>query len=161
MPQSSWVESQGFTAGPNGWQVGTRVELGVGGQFVPEVCCWYSEPPLADAGGAIFGESPAIWVAELYATPFDLFVSDSKDQSVVSQLLPDRVIGLRLSTVDDDDDDERGFLDAIYYLPPLDLIRGFAADTFADGLLMPAGARQGGSVVRADSWGRIRASLAY
>ena len=161
---SLWEKNQSFTSHPHSGQYEPHVDLG----WVPTVnrkwCCWFSEPPLADAGGTVFGESPAVWVTEKFVTPFDLLAMDSRDETDFSVLVPGAVIGFRIMILDDDDQGQvlpNDLTDEWFAFPP-DGRRGEqdieGPDRWADGLLVAA-SQPVESVVKRDSWGRIKVSL--
>ena len=128
----------------------------VSGEFGPE---WYLEPPYADGGGAVFGENPFISVTEFYVTPFRRFDHVSEGESEILELQPELVIGLALFVFDNDS--KPGDRQGLYLLPTTAYFGISDADTWADGLLLDgSGDGHGsGSVVEADVWGRIKASL--
>ena len=115
------------------------------------------------------GEAPVIWVIELYVTPFDHGGEpwDSPEGSVVSDLVAGQFIGFSIGVQDFDRGAEGDFDRTGWVLEPIDShggafddIEDYAADTFLDGLLLPAGgAEPGDSAVESVSWGRIKASL--
>ncbi len=128
---------------------------------------WTTLPPYAESGGGVAGETPVIWVIELYVTPFDRWGETWADPagSAVSRFAAGKVIGFTMVVFD-------------YDLPPYDSewtnwapevqqsdgiyttfqnIRFMRADTFLDGLLLPS--ETDGSAVESISWGRIKASL--
>ena len=119
---------------------------------------WYLEPPYADGGGGLIGESPVISVTEFYVTPFSALVNKSPDDSVIVELTSGAVVGLAMSVrdVDQGPGDRQGW----YQLPELEPFDIRFAHLWVDGLLLDGnGAGSGGSVVEAGSWGRIKASL--
>ena len=95
-------------------------------------------------------------MTEMYVTPFDRLVPDSREETVTSGLLPDQIIGLRIS-VNDHDDGRKFAPDGIFAIPVPDQNQERGPDQFADGLLVPVGGS--GSAVESVSWGRIKASL--
>ena len=121
-----------------------------------EECCWFSEPPFADVGTAIYGENPTVWMTEMYVTPFDRLVPDSRGDTVISELRPDGIIGLRV-TVTDQDDGRKFAPDGVFFIPVFDSNFAQGPDQFADGLLVPVGGVA--SAVESVSWGRIKVSL--
>ena len=119
---------------------------------------WASSPPYSDGGGGVFNESPIIWVIEFLVTPFDVFGwdEDSPDGSIASTLEAGEVIGLAIEVHDNDDfrvkERTRFALSGVLW---------WQDDLLLDGLLLGAGEiLDDGSVVEADSWARIKASLA-
>ena len=119
---------------------------------------WASSPPYCDGGGGVFNESPIIWIIEFLVTPFDVFGwdEDSPDGSIASTLEAGEVIGLSIEVLDYDG---LGVKDlTIFALSGVHWLQG---DLLLDGLLLGAGETlDDGSVVEADSWARIKASLA-
>ena len=119
---------------------------------------WPNEPPFSLGGGAVAGENPFVSITEFYVTPFDLFVYNSPEESVESELYAGKTIGFRLFVFDR----APGFYWVIYELQsdsPWEL-----DGEFNDGILLGADDLSGqdagdGSVVRADSWARIKASF--
>ena len=118
---------------------------------------WVNRPPYADGGGAVFGESPTIWVVEFYVTAFDPLIAQDVDESIMADLASGDVIGLNIWIVDEDH--ENGFR----YSASQELDddgNWLQADGFVDALLIGATDRPtDGSAVMSDSWGRIKASL--
>ena len=116
---------------------------------------WFRLPPNAEGGGAVFSENPTISVTEFYVTPFDLFVWDSAEESVVSDLVRGRVIGLAISVPDRDEDEAKP---SVYY--HLGDIASPLSDNFADFLLLgPSGEIPDDSAVESITWGRIKAQF--
>ena len=124
------------------------------------LCCpqesgvWMANQPYSDGGGGALSENPTIWVVEFLITPFDHILWDDPDGSIASTLEAGEVIGLTFSVTDTDFPQS----DITYYT-----LTGTAwwEDKAADGLLLGAGEIfDDGSVVIADSWARIKASLA-
>ena len=149
-------ETQKFIAAPYGLFPDQPVWV-----FVPTVyaesCCWFGEPPFADAGGGVIGESPSVWVTEMYVTPFDLFDPGSEDETVISAMLPSRVVGFQVGITDAD---EKLNTEGLFFFPPVDDVAPQGPDYFADALLVGAdGSMEEESAVHANSWGRIKASL--
>ena len=127
---------------------------------------WWSHPPYADGGGSVTGENPLFWVVEFYATPFDMLIRQEPENSVVSDLFPGKTIGFQLEVWDFDDSESRR-LD--YDAADLFILGDFSgltlydwgadADAWLDGILIGDEAGDPGSVVKTDSWARIKASL--
>ena len=150
------------TNGPNLDDIDTRA-LGSG------AFSWRTQPPYGDSGGSVAGETPVIWVIELYVTPCDQGGGtwDSAEGSVVSNLATGQVIGFSIGVQDFDPGAEGDFDRTGWVLEPSDSddgafddIEDYVADNFLDGLLLPAGgAEPGDSAVESVSWGRIKASL--
>lgn len=120
---------------------------------------WPVLPPFGDGGGSVWGENPVFWVVEFYVTPFARFDYEDQQASDTFELVPGAVVGFHLTVIDQDAGGWEG--DAHYALPvdaPDSIIESlWNADIFVDGLLVGF---QEESAVRADSWGRIKASLA-
>ena len=117
---------------------------------------WMDHPPYADGGVGFFGENPILWSVEFYITPFDALIWDDPDGSMVSKLEVGMVIGIDLWAFDRDTSSSE--FDS-YALGSGYIALG-DADEFVDGLLLGAGGDiPDDSVVRSDSWGRIKASL--
>ena len=117
---------------------------------------WWSYPPYGNGGGAIRGENPVIWTVEFYVTPFDMLLRKEPENSIVSDLGAQKIVGFQIHVGDFDDPDEGK---EFYFLGDEKDFPG-DADTWMDGLLIGSGAGvSDGSVVRTDSWGRIKASL--
>ena len=126
-----------------------------------ESVVWPIEPPFSVGGGAVAGENPTVSVTEFYVTPFDLFVYTSLEESVESELYAGKTIGFRLYV--SDVEPKPIMYQAIYDLQS-DPSSGPYME-FSDGLLLGADDMRGqdvgdGSVVRGDSWARIKASFA-
>ena len=156
--ESKWVSVQTYAGGPFGylWNTETTKDrpdyCNIGNQ---EATCWFSLPPFADAGGATYGANPAIWIVEMYVTPIDRLDPHDVDNTVISELVPEKIIGFTISILDDDSN-SRGS-DATFAIPPIPDYGG-GPDYFADGLLIPVGGTAE-SAVQSVSWGRIKASL--
>ena len=126
---------------------------------------WFYAPPYAEGGGTSFGENPTFSVTEFYVTPYDLFVSTSADDSVVSDLSPGKIVGFLIMVLDTDTD--TGEIKSIHVLGREGIEFnevGFphweSAENFADGLLVGSGGSPpGGTAVESVSWARIKASL--
>ena len=121
---------------------------------------WPMEPPFSLGGGAVAGENPFVSITEFYVTPFDLFVSTSPEESVESELYAGKTIGFRLYVMDIDS--APGFRVTIYNLQSDPFVE--LNPEFNDGILLGADDLSGqaaddGSVVKAESWGRIKASF--
>ena len=99
--KSLWQGVQLFSGGPFSYL--RKPAVNMLSTVPPEECCWFSEAPFADVGGAAYGENPTVWVTEMYVTPFDRLVPESRDETVISKLRPDGLIGLRVTVFDDDD----------------------------------------------------------
>ena len=123
---------------------------------------WFSRPPFAHGGGAVFGGSPIGSVTEFYVTPFDRFVSTDPEDSDVSDLFVGKIIGFNIEVYDVDS--LPGNRETVHLLaaPRSDaehLLR-MSADDFADGVLVtPSGLSSDDSAVKSDSWARIKATI--
>ena len=153
-----WQGVQFFRASPLEYRIDPTFHMGFLDR--PEECCWFTEPPYADMASAVRGERPSSWVTEMYVTPFDRLVPDSKEETVISELGPEKVIGFRIRVFDVDDLQGDGSPYGIYTIPPMDPdpASPMGPDFFGDGLLVPAGGMED-SAVGSVSWGRIKASL--
>ncbi len=130
---------------------------------------WRTVPPYAESGGGVAGEAPVIWVIELYVTPFDRWGETwgSPEGSVVSQFAAGKMIGFSVIVFDHDppgDIERKDWALDVQRSEESDTtlwnIFRQRADTFLDGLLLPADpAGPGDSAVESVSWGRIKASL--
>ena len=128
---------------------------------------WWSYPPYGDGGGAVSGENPVFWVVEFYATPFDMLIRQEPESSVVSDLFPGKIIGFQLQVWDfDDPESSRSDFDAADWYTLGDYPgqtlndAGRDADTWRDAILIgDESTGEPGSVVKTDSWARIKASL--
>ena len=137
---------------------------------------WPTLPPFGEAGGGVAGESPTISVIELYVTPFDRWGDawDSPEGSVVSTLRADQIIGFSIGVLDNDLRTEG--LRPNFWVPEAIFSGGYrdigydevfrnmwnrVANTFLDGVLLPAGQREfvDDTAVTPVSWGRIKAAL--
>ena len=102
---------------------------------------WMHREPYADGGGDVVDSQPIHAVVEFYVTPFDRFIWDDPEQSVISDLYVDKIIGFAFGMGDTDTDAEgRTFAwhglfgpDASYDLPFEQLYR--ASDHWARGIL--------------------------
>ena len=118
---------------------------------------WPVRPPFGDGGGSVQSENPVFWVTEFYVTPFAHFDYGDQQASATYELVPGQIVGFRLRVQDRDSGD---FPHATYDLPVWDLELEFTADGFVDGLLVGVGDGIDDSAVHANSWARIKASLA-
>ncbi len=146
-----WQGVQLFDGGPLSY--GREPAVSMLSEVPPEECCWFSEPPFADVGGAIYGDSPFVWMTEMYVTPFDRLVPESREETAISELRPEGIIGLVVVVFDIDSNDT-----GVFVIPPLNREVKQGPDQFADGLLIPVGG-SAGSAVESVSWARIKASL--
>ncbi len=138
-------------------------DIVVGG---PHVCLgfsspeedWFQRPPYAEGGGASFGAHPTLSVTEFYVTPFDRFIWNRPEESVVSALSPGTLIGFMLSIPDHD---KEGELQGYHSIRAQDQWTGspLNADTFARGLLVGPGGELPDSAVESLTWGRIKATF--
>ena len=156
-------EAQRFIAYADDFDNNSHVFLAP--QSFTEAENWFFNPPYAEGGGTSFGESPTFSVTEFYVTPFDRFVSTSADDSVVSDLSLEKIIGFSIEILDTDFD--TGEINSIHFFARegIEFIQGGipqleTADNFADGLLVGSGGSPpGGTAVESVSWARIKASL--
>ena len=151
-------ENQFFSANPYSSRDDPPVYVGWTRLTDEKECCWFREPPFADGGGSVVGENPAIWITEMYVTPFDRLIPANQEESEKSLFSPGNVIGFRLAVLDDDSPKTtppNSTTDSWFWFPSVD---SFGPDSFADGLLVPVGG-SAGSAVESVSWGRIKASL--
>ena len=147
-------------------------------RYGTEMFAWPTLPPFGEGGGGVAGESPTISVIELYVTPFDRWGDawDSPEGSVISTLRTDQIIGFSIGVLDNDLRTEG--LRPNFWVPEPIFSGGLSesdvgydevfrtmwnrvADTFLDGVLLPAGQREfvEDTAVTPVSWGRIKASL--
>jgi hypothetical protein len=117
---------------------------------VPE---WLNKLPYTNAGGGTFGETPTVSIFEGFVTPFDDFIWNNPQGSKVSDLVPDRIIGLAISIPDFDT--EPAAYRAFHSLDGASDTWRYA-DYFSDGLLVGV---QGETGVEDLSWARIKASF--
>ena len=105
----------------------------------------------------MIGESPAISVIEFFVTAFDDLIWDDAENSIVTDLGANKVIGFDIQIFDyEGGGDVRG----VYQMSDKSRIEAPGAEGFVDGLLIGAGdVLAEDSTVQADSWGRIKASL--
>ena len=114
---------------------------------------WIQYPPYSESGAGAFGENPSIWSIEFYVTPFDLVIPDDREASIPSVLEEGKIIGFDIHIEDADEPQE---LSRIFLRDP----KNWGPESFVDGLLMGIGDGIDASAVQADSWARIKASLA-
>ncbi len=119
---------------------------------------WFNLPPYAEGGGASFGAHPTLSVTEFYVTPFDRFIWNSPEESVVSTLSRGTLIGFVLAIPDYDKEGER---QGYHSIRAQDQWTGspLNADTFARGLLVGPGGEIPDSAVESVTWSRIKATL--
>ena len=112
------------------------------------------------------GEEPTISVIELYVTPFDRWDSDFLENgadNVVSDLAAGQTIGFAVAAVDQDHSGPEIWVprgiepDNEFDSLTLDMLTS-RADSFLDGILLPADPA-GGTAVGPVTWGRIKAAL--
>ena len=122
---------------------------------------WAAQPPWADAGGALVDEEPIHYsLVEGYVTPWDELSLEGPVSSMRSQLEDGKVIGFQISLPDFDTQP------AAYhgwYTVAGQWETWRYAENFADGRLVsctdPGCSGYDFTAVRADSWGRIKASF--
>ena len=123
---------------------------------------WWSRPPYGDGGGSANGENPTVWVVEFYATAFDLLRWKEPENSLVSDLRADEIIGFSVGVNDVDLDSDDG-IRRIQDLYVLGSFSGFhellETPGWSDGILLPAEPGDDPSAVVDVTWGRIKASL--
>lgn len=129
---------------------------------------WAFDPPYTDAGGYRFGESPSLSGYEIAVTPWDE-LQDDPASSVRSRLEPENVVGLCIGIWDIDEIEWPKFAGELAV--PVSLYTSSGCDPFdntnsADAQLIPCtmgdcsqGPSSASSLVRMDSWGRIKASF--
>ena len=117
------------------------------------------------------GQNPTISVTEFYVTPFDRFVWNSPEESVISELRPGKTIGFAIRVPDHEPKPDN--LKSSHYLwsenctpvssgwPPLNVGSSpRCSDGFATGLLVgPGGEIPDDSAVESITWGRIKAQF--
>ncbi|MCY3762867.1 MAG: hypothetical protein OXH50_16590 [Gemmatimonadetes bacterium] len=127
---------------------------------------WTVLPPYGDSGGGVAGEAPTISVIELYVTPFDRWDSDFLENgvdNVVSDLAAGQTVGFAVAAVDQDHSEPEIWVprgiepDNEFDSLTLDMLTS-RADSFLDGILLPADPA-GGTAVGQATWGRIKAAL--
>ena len=106
----------------------------------------------------MLGENPTFWTVEFFVTCFDRLNHLSPEDSDVSGLTKEMIIGFDIYVVDYDDDPG---LRALYYLdrPENSERDPDDAGAFLDGVLLGPGGESGETAVQSVSWGRIKASL--
>ena len=125
---------------------------------------WVHQEPYADCGGRIIDSQPIYSVVECYVTPFDRLIWNDPEQSVISDLFPDKVINfsLLLADVDTEDGDTFEVADSIHNLfgPNASYDPNASqSDFWAQGILLGADGRSGDTAVESVTWGRIKAGL--
>ena len=130
---------------------------------------WWGYPPYGNGGGSVAGENPVVWVTEFYVTPFDMLIRKEPENSLVSDLGAEQIVGFRVSLGDFDEPAINGLggnsagklhvLGSYYGGTGRDTLGD--SDTWMDGILLPANGidRGGGTAVAPDSWARIKASF--
>ncbi len=118
---------------------------------------WFHLPPYAEGGGASFGEHPTLSVTEFYVTPFDRFIWNSPEESVVSTLSPGTLIGFYLAIADLDEEGRAETIHSIRAQDQWDSL--WNADIFARGLLVGPGGELPDSAVESMTWSRIKATF--
>ena len=153
MEQAQW-----YGAFPGSYEDGTNVYTPGVSRDDPD---WVYRPPFADGGGAVIDSQPPFGVLEFYVTPFDRLIWDDQDQSIVSPLIPEKMIwfGLSLSDVDED----KWSFESVHELWGSDewweQDDFSSSDLWARGILVEAGNSIGDSAVNSVSWAGIKASL--
>lgn len=128
---------------------------------------WFAMPPYAEGGGGAIKGNPAISVTEFYVTPFDYFIHNDEEESVVSELSPGKIIGFAISVTDVDTEDHRQ--ESIHYLRAVEpdwtclgvcSVVIYDSDDYSLGLLMGSGGTSPAvSAVESNTWARIKASF--
>jgi len=156
-------EAQGYYAlgevFDQGTHIGTNATILLSqGGFEALFDDWFVQLPYALGGGGSQGESPTIAVTECYVTPFDRLVWNSEEESLVTDLQPGKIIGLRFRLADRDE--PMGSAESAYGLPEFSAEFGSTADGFVDFALLGAGGvlPEDTSVENA-TWARIKASF--
>ena len=158
-----FIEAQVFHALGEVFDGGSQVRLFPHSSHVS--ADWFSRPPFAHGGGAVFDGSPIGSVTEFYVTPFDRFVATDPEDSEVSDLFGGKIIGFNIEIPDVDAVGVLGRpgMETVHLLaaPRTDAehLLGMSADDFADGVLVtPSGLSSDDSAVESDSWARIKAA---
>ena len=127
---------------------------------------WWGYPPYGDGGGSVLGENPVVWVTEFYVTPFDRLLRKDPENSLVSDLGAEQVVGFYVYVGDFDEPGTHGpgskFGREYHVIGIHDVvdIRDIPDDGWMDGILLPANGIDGDdSAVKPDSWARIKASF--
>ena len=135
--------------------------LGIGS----EVLTWTTRLPWAEIGGYHSGNSPHFWTTELAVTLWDDLDWHGHELSQRSMLDAGKVIGFQIEVFDFDEAFKMQG-DYLLGLPEKDPMGqpGIWADNFVDGELIPCNWGDCGTVrevsaVKADAWGRIKASF--
>ena len=103
------------------------------------------------------GENPTVTETEFYVTPFDWFVYNDVDASVVSELEASDVIGIASWVWETDE----GFDIGLYFLPNIpaeDILDVGNVEFYGDAILLGVG-ESVNSTVEENTWGRIKASF--
>lgn len=123
-----------------------------------------TDSPYAVGGGGRVGAYPFVSVLEFFITPFDQLIwsSPTVDDSQISLLFPDKIIGLSL-TIWNIDAPVRGFSTDWSGAHSLGITTQYpanSADFFFDGRLLEISRREPDDTAVSDvSWGRIKASF--
>ena len=125
---------------------------------------WTIFPPYGDGGGGVSGETPFISVIELYVSPYDHWEGwhGQPEETTFSDLAAGQVVGFAFLVSDwDEDEDWRLSLmpESMQTDDPYRDISFRRADSYLDGLLLPADPTQPESAVESVTWGRIKAAL--
>ena len=124
---------------------------------------WMYQLPFADGGGAVVSSQPHFGVVEFFVTPFDRLIWDDQEKSIISDLFPQKTIGLGLELYDIDGN--KNNLESVFFLfgfesemwgesDPLQ-----SSDLLARGFLAEAGSPVDDTVVNSVPWAHIKASL--
>ena len=127
---------------------------------------WWGYPPSGDGGGSVAGENPVVWVTEFYVTAFDRLLRKDPENSLVSDLGAEQIVGFRMRVGDFDEPGTSGagsnfpgkphVLGDYFGMTALEYAN--ESDLLMDGILLPADGI-GGTAAAPDSWGLIKASL--
>ena len=130
---------------------------------------WWGHPPYGYGGGSVAGENPVVWVTEFYVTPFDMLIRKEPENSLVSDLGAEQIVGFRVTIGDFDEPAVNGpggnfagkphVLGSHHGSTVRDALGD--TDTWMDGILLPANGIDsgGGTAVKPGSWARIKASF--
>lgn len=121
---------------------------------------WVHQVPYADGGGGMVDSQPLSYVVEFFVTPFDRFIWDDPEQSVISDLFAGKTIGFGLTMWDWDTDPSlpdsgHNLLGASISSEDL----WWESDLWAHGILVGSDSLSGDTAVESESWARIKASV--
>ena len=150
-------QAQHYRVLPEVFDEGPNLQIIYSGSHLVD---WPCNPPYADGGGGLFGEDPILSVTEFYVTPFDRFVWNSSEESVVSELYPGKIIGFSIDMLDVDI--KPGEFHSNHFLRSReydDSDYWYSSDTFVQGILLGPGGEIPESAVESVTWGRIKATF--